>query len=113
MTNKRARAGRAPAAQFQKGIQVMNTLVRENRGSCNGQQATEQFIAPMATVLENQDGYTCAGAQLQARRADDSFNGLNASIAFSHGKVVAVASAHSVTLWKASAATVESLPRTP
>ena len=30
--------------------------IAENR--TNGQQATEQFIAPVATVLENQDGYT-------------------------------------------------------
>lgn len=35
----------------------MNTLVRENRSS-NGERATEQFIAPPATVLENTDGYT-------------------------------------------------------
>jgi HSP20 family protein len=35
----------------------MNTLVRENRSS-NGERATEQFIAPAATVLENADGYT-------------------------------------------------------
>jgi len=38
----------------------METLVRENRkevGS-NGQQAREQFVAPMATVVENADGYT-------------------------------------------------------
>src|SRR6202171_2291025 len=35
----------------------MNTLVRENHS--NGErQATEQFIAPAATVLENTDGYT-------------------------------------------------------
>ncbi len=34
----------------------METLVRENR--TNGQQATEQFVAPVATVLENADGYT-------------------------------------------------------
>ena len=35
----------------------MNTLVRENHS--NGErQATEQFIAPAATVLENADGYT-------------------------------------------------------
>ena len=34
----------------------METLVRENR--TNGQRATEQFVAPVATVLENADGYT-------------------------------------------------------
>ena len=36
----------------------MNTLVRENRSSNGDRQATEQFIAPAATVLENADGYT-------------------------------------------------------
>jgi len=36
----------------------MNTLVRENRSSNGDGQATEQFIAPAATVLENPDGYT-------------------------------------------------------
>src|SRR6478672_11274269 len=38
----------------------MDTLVRENRAGnrANGQQSTEQFIAPVATVLENNDGYT-------------------------------------------------------
>jgi HSP20 family protein len=37
----------------------MNTLVRENRsGTSNGERASEQFIAPAATVLENADGYT-------------------------------------------------------
>jgi HSP20 family protein len=36
----------------------MNTLVRENRSSNGDRQATEQFIAPVATVLENTDGYT-------------------------------------------------------
>jgi len=41
----------------------MDTMVRENRKenavSSNGnQQAQEKFIAPMATVLENGDGYT-------------------------------------------------------
>jgi HSP20 family protein len=37
----------------------MNTLVRENRsGAGNNERATEQFIAPAATVLENADGYT-------------------------------------------------------
>jgi HSP20 family protein len=36
----------------------MNTLVRENRSNNGNRQATEQFIAPAATVLENTDGYT-------------------------------------------------------
>ena len=36
----------------------MNTLVRENRSSNGDRPATEQFIAPAATVLENADGYT-------------------------------------------------------
>ena len=38
----------------------MDTLVRENRteNRTNGHQPTEQFIAPVATVLENGDGYT-------------------------------------------------------
>jgi HSP20 family protein len=36
----------------------MHTLVRENRSSNGNRQATEQFIAPAATVLENTDGYT-------------------------------------------------------
>ena len=36
----------------------MNTLVRENRSNNGDRQATEQFIAPAATVLENTDGYT-------------------------------------------------------
>jgi HSP20 family protein len=36
----------------------MNTLVCENRSSNGDRQATEQFIAPAATVLENTDGYT-------------------------------------------------------
>src|SRR5947207_12259632 len=35
----------------------MNTLVRENRTD-GERQATEQFTAPAATVLENNDGYT-------------------------------------------------------
>ncbi|HEY0369787.1 MAG TPA: Hsp20/alpha crystallin family protein [Chthoniobacterales bacterium] len=37
----------------------MDTLVRENRteNRTNGQQAQEQFIAPVATVMENGDGY--------------------------------------------------------
>lgn len=38
----------------------MDTLVRENRteNRTNGHQPTEQFVAPIATVLENPDGYT-------------------------------------------------------
>ncbi len=38
----------------------MDTLVRENRKekSTNGNQQTEQFVATMATVLENGEGYT-------------------------------------------------------
>jgi HSP20 family protein len=37
----------------------MNTLVRENRnGAGNQERAEEQFVAPPATVLENEDGYT-------------------------------------------------------
>jgi HSP20 family protein len=37
----------------------MNTLVRENRSdTSNGERASEQFMAPAATVLENGDGYT-------------------------------------------------------
>ncbi|HEX8279786.1 MAG TPA: Hsp20/alpha crystallin family protein, partial [Chthoniobacterales bacterium] len=42
----------------------MDTLARENRTenapsrNGNGQQAQERFVAPMATVLENGDGYT-------------------------------------------------------
>ena len=37
----------------------MNTLpVRENRSSNGERQASEQFIMPAATVLENTDGYT-------------------------------------------------------
>ena len=40
----------------------MDTLVRENQKQTgtNGhqQQQTEQFVAPVATVLENNDGYT-------------------------------------------------------
>jgi len=36
----------------------MNTLVRENGSSHRERQATEQFITPAATVLENVDGYT-------------------------------------------------------
>jgi len=37
----------------------MNTLIRENRSTSNGnRQETEQFVAPPATVLENADGYT-------------------------------------------------------
>ncbi|HSH38071.1 MAG TPA: Hsp20/alpha crystallin family protein [Chthoniobacterales bacterium] len=42
----------------------MDTMVRENRtenavnGNGNNQQPQERFVAPMATVLENGDGYT-------------------------------------------------------
>jgi HSP20 family protein len=38
----------------------MDTLVREDRkaATSNGHQQTEQFVTPIATVLENQDGYT-------------------------------------------------------
>ena len=37
----------------------MDTLVRENRSTSNGnRQATEQFVAPAATILETTDGYT-------------------------------------------------------
>lgn len=38
----------------------MDTLVRENRkeNTTNGHQASEQFVAPVATVLENGEGYT-------------------------------------------------------
>jgi HSP20 family protein len=38
----------------------MDTLVRENRNgtATNGRQASEQFVSPVATVLENADGYT-------------------------------------------------------
>lgn len=38
----------------------MDTLTRENRteNRSNGQRGQEQFIAPAATVLENNDGYT-------------------------------------------------------
>lgn len=36
----------------------MDTLVRDNRSNSNVQQPAEQFAAPMATVLENNDGYT-------------------------------------------------------
>lgn len=38
----------------------MDTMVRENRqeSSANGRQTSDQFVAPMATVLENGDGYT-------------------------------------------------------
>ena len=35
----------------------MNTLVRENRTANGDRLAAEQFIAPVATVLENTDGY--------------------------------------------------------
>ena len=42
----------------------MDTMVRENRtenavnGNGGSQQPQERFVAPMATVLENGDGYT-------------------------------------------------------
>lgn len=42
----------------------MDTMVRENRtenavsSNGNNQQAQERFVAPLATVLENGDGYT-------------------------------------------------------
>ena len=38
----------------------MDTLVCENQKQtgANGHQQGEQFIAPVATVLENQEGYT-------------------------------------------------------
>ena len=36
----------------------MNTLVRENCSTNGDRQATEQFISPAATVLDNVDGYT-------------------------------------------------------
>ncbi len=38
----------------------MDTLVRENRteNRANGRASQEQFIAPIATVMENNDGYT-------------------------------------------------------
>lgn len=38
----------------------MDTMVREDHKETprNGQQTTEHFVAPMATVLENGDGYT-------------------------------------------------------
>ena len=38
----------------------MDTLVRENQKQTgtNGRQQTEQFVPPVATVLENEDGYT-------------------------------------------------------
>src|SRR4051812_47830408 len=38
-----------------KGNETMNTTVRENR---NGDRvATEQFVAPVSSVLEENDGY--------------------------------------------------------
>jgi HSP20 family protein len=39
---------------------TMDTLVRDNRteNRTNGSQAQEQFVAPMATVFETNDGYT-------------------------------------------------------
>jgi HSP20 family protein len=36
----------------------MNTLVCENRSTNGDRHATEQFVAPAATVLESADGYT-------------------------------------------------------
>ena len=38
----------------------MDTLVRENRteNRANGQQQSERFVMPAATVLENGEGYT-------------------------------------------------------
>lgn len=36
----------------------MNNLVCESRSTNGDRRATEQFIAPAATVLENADGYT-------------------------------------------------------
>ena len=36
----------------------MNSLVCENRNSNGNRQATEQFVAPAATVFETTDGYT-------------------------------------------------------
>ena len=38
----------------------METLVRENETeqSANGHRSNEQFVAPLATILENADGYT-------------------------------------------------------
>jgi HSP20 family protein len=38
----------------------MDTLVRENRNptATDARQSGEQFVAPIATVLENADGYT-------------------------------------------------------
>lgn len=39
----------------------MNTLVRENnRTTDSGNEMSEKFIAPPATVMETQDGYTLA-----------------------------------------------------
>jgi HSP20 family protein len=41
---------------FKKGIEKMNTTVRENR---NGERTqTEQFVAPVASVREEPEGYT-------------------------------------------------------
>jgi HSP20 family protein len=49
----------AKSLKFNERKSEMNTLVRENRsGAGNNERATEQFIAPAATVLENADGYT-------------------------------------------------------
>ncbi len=38
----------------------METLIQENRTEpgANGHRSNEQFVSPMATVLENADGYT-------------------------------------------------------
>jgi HSP20 family protein len=36
----------------------MNTLVTENRSHKPAGRTAEQFVAPLASVLENEDGYT-------------------------------------------------------
>ncbi len=36
----------------------MNTLIRENRSHNGERRATEQFMVPASTVLENADGFT-------------------------------------------------------
>src|SRR5438045_2474445 len=36
----------------------MNTLVRDNRTAAQAQQRAEQFVMPMAGVMENGDSYT-------------------------------------------------------
>ena len=46
----------------------MNTLVRENRTANGDRPATEQFIAPAATLLENTDGYTLEVESLASPR---------------------------------------------